>query len=295
MPDLCNLGAWGPDKEDGKLPWPLASSGKAVPLAGDPKAYRATTSLRERMRLSCLTWADHGFGVPVKTQLFYVLKNALWFWGYTKILGYSAAPAPLFSYEALGRGVLYNLMFEMCGLGCASGPLTARFTLPFTVAAHFLWPGSIKLPYRFDFWNDKKAAAPFVGNKRTLLDVGAFLGLGYATVQAITAPTLGAATILPVVLGLFAIGFLDYTIFLAARAEVYGYMAVCLLAPSTSAAITALKCHQLAIWLWAGISKLGIWFPESIKVSSRALACSHACVHAGATPSSSSVRPKYGR
>ena len=37
-------------------------------------------------------------------------------------------------------------MFEMCGLGCASGPLTGRFTLPFTVAAHFLWPGSIKLP-----------------------------------------------------------------------------------------------------------------------------------------------------
>ena len=81
----------------------------------------------------------------------------------------------------------------MLGLGCASGPLTGRFTLPFTVLPHFLWPGSIKLPYRADFWNDRSALLPFVGNKRTILDVCAFIALAYAMGRALVAPTLGRA------------------------------------------------------------------------------------------------------
>ena len=123
----------------------------------------------------------------------------------------------------------------------------------------------------------------------------ALVGLG---VRALVAPSIGAAECAPVICVLMLLGLSDCTIWLAARSEVYMYMAVCFMlgagtAVTTAAAAaaaggggggdmtgnmtgsvadpdrhmwTAVKIVQLGIWIWACVSKWGEWFPFVVQV-----------------------------
>jgi hypothetical protein len=117
------------------------------------------------------------------------------------------------------------------------------------------------------------------------------VGLG---VRALMAPSIGAAECAPVVGMLMLLGLSDCTIWLAARSEVYMYMAVCFMLGAGTAATaattaatagvemtgnltgsvadpdrhmwTAVKIVQLGIWIWACVSKWGEWFPFVVQV-----------------------------
>ena len=65
---------------------------------------------------------------------------------------------------AFQKAVLWSMLFEGLGLGCGSGPLTARYFPPFGAFLHFLRPGTTKLPLF--------AQLPVLGGyRRTWLDV----------------------------------------------------------------------------------------------------------------------------
>lgn len=138
---------------------------------------------------------------------------------------------------------------------------------PFTAWWHFSKPGTRKLPLLSTRW---------LGTTRTWLDVLLWFALLGAAGRALWAPVVTTQLVLPVVILLPILGVLDRAIFLAFRAEHYYSFLVCfVLAPDATSWHEACKLVQIAIWVWAGVSKMGPWFETTvgIMVSNSASIC----------------------
>jgi hypothetical protein len=83
-------------------------------------------------------------------------------------------------------------------------------------------------------------------------------------VRALVAPAIGPAELVPVVVLLPLCALADKTIVLAARVEHHFAMIVCFLLAQNW--IAGCKAVQLAIWFWAGVSKLTVAFGYVIPV-----------------------------
>ena len=218
----------------------------------------------ERCKLACEAWALQGYGSPLSVVLAYVLKVGLLFAAWLVFCG--ASPS-LGSVAELGRwwleplafqkAILWCLCFESLGLGCGSGPLTGRYLPPVGGFLYFLRPGTTK-----------RALFPSLpllgGHRRTWLDVVLYIGLQASLLRALLAPTLEATHFWPVVVLLPVLGISDKTIFLAARAEHYLTTVACFLFAGNW--IAGAKAVQLALWFWAGVSKLNHHFPAVVGV-----------------------------
>ncbi|HEX9031776.1 MAG TPA: DUF3556 domain-containing protein [Streptosporangiaceae bacterium] len=233
----------------------------------------------ERVRSLVVHWGSVGFGTPDSVYVLYILK----------IVGYIAA-AVFFASLTPGLGgfgnvahwwtqpivyekvVLWTLLFEVLGLGCGFGPLTLRFLPPLGSFLYWLRPGTIRLPP----WPDKVPGTR--GTTRTPLDVLLYVAVLATAVWALLAPgtrglgglhgTVGLiepARLLPLLILLPLTGLRDKTIFLAARAEVYGTMTVVFLLPGTDLIFTA-KLVLLVLWWGAATSKLNRHFPHVVSV-----------------------------
>ncbi|MFT3899141.1 MAG: DUF3556 domain-containing protein [Gordonia sp. (in: high G+C Gram-positive bacteria)] len=220
-------------------------------------------------------WAEVGFGTPVVLHLFYVVK----------ILAYAGLGLLLTALTTPGLGglgqigdwwtepivlekvVLFTMLFEVVGLGCGFGPLNNRFFPPMGSILYWLRPRTIRLPP----WPGRVPLT--AGDTRTWLDVAAYAGLLVMLVVALcsggTGPVDGLDTtvgILPtwqiaVVVGLLAAcGLRDKSIFLGARGEVYGSLAVAFLLSGADILVAA-KLVFLMIWIGAAVSKLNRHFP----------------------------------
>lgn len=219
-------------------------------------------------------WAEVGFGTPIVLHLFYVVKILLYVlaaWlivlttdgigGFTNVASWYAEPIV---YQKV---VFFTMLFEVVGLGCGFGPLNNRFFPPMGSILYWLRPGTIRLPP----WPQRVPLTS--GDSRTPFDAllyGALLAiLLWALFSEGTGPIpeLGSEVgVLPVwqtatILGLFAAaGLRDKVIFLAARGEVYGALAVCFLFSGADIIIAA-KLVCLVIWIGAAVSKLNKHFP----------------------------------
>ncbi len=219
-------------------------------------------------------WAEVGFGTPIVLHLFYVVKILLYVlaaWlivlttdgigGFTNVASWYAEPIV---YQKV---VFFTMLFEVVGLGCGFGPLNNRFFPPMGSILYWLRPGTIRLPP----WPQRVPLTS--GDSRTPFDAllyGALLAiLLWALFSEGTGaiPELGSEVgVLPVwqtatILGLFAAaGLRDKVIFLAARGEVYGALAVCFLFSGADIIIAA-KLVCLVIWIGAAVSKLNKHFP----------------------------------
>ena len=95
-----------------------------------------------RMQVVTRHWVEHGFGTPQAIYLLYVLKIAAYAGGAAAVI--SLTPG-LGGLDRIGtwwtqpivyqKVVVFTLLFEVLGLGCGSGPLTARFWPPIATAA----------------------------------------------------------------------------------------------------------------------------------------------------------------
>ncbi|GED96888.1 DUF3556 domain-containing protein [Gordonia crocea] len=219
-------------------------------------------------------WAEVGFGTPVVLHLFYALK----------ILAY-AAVALLIVLATPGIGglgeidqwwtepivfekiVLFTMLFEVIGLGCGFGPLNNRFFPPMGSILYWLRPGTIRLPP----WPGRVPGTR--GTTRTVVDVALYAALlGILVVALCTGgtgpiPALDSTVgVLPVwqvgaVVGLLAVcGLRDKSIFLGARGEVYGSLAIAFLLSGADIVIAG-KLVFLMIWIGAAVSKLNRHFP----------------------------------
>jgi len=95
--------------------------------------------------------------------------------------------------------------------------------------------------------------------KRSIVTVVAYAAYVGALVNCLMeAPAMTSKTLVPVYITMAICLVLDLSIFQAGRGEQYCYMVVCLF---FSDWVHGCQIVQLGLWLWAGFSKIGPWFP----------------------------------
>ncbi len=212
----------------------------------------------ERVRIGTNLYVLKGLGYPLAAYLFHAVKLCLFVLGwmffcrFTPGLGTpSNFTSWIFQGTAFQKAFLWASLVEVMGFGCMSGPLGLRIWPPFTAFLHFLRPGTTKLAPFPDL-------PVFGGRTRTVLDVVLYAALLLSLLRALVQPTIAATHLIPIVVLLPLCGLGDGTIVLAARFEHHFAMIVCFLFAGNW--IAACKWVQLAIWFWAGVSKLTVAF-----------------------------------
>ena len=215
-------------------------------------------SFPELVRAGCEDYVLKGIGLPAAAYIFHAVKLSLFVLGWMYFCSFTpglGSPRSLGSWWSEGiafqKAFLWACLVEVLGFGCMSGPLGFRVVPPFTAFLHFLRPGTIKLAPFPDL-------PLFGGRTRTWLDVALYAGFTLSLLRALVSPTIDASVLIPVVvlLPLCALG--DKTVLLAARFEHHFAMIVCFLLAGNW--IAACKAVQLAVWFWAGVSKLTVAF-----------------------------------
>ncbi|QRY45596.1 DUF3556 domain-containing protein [Mycolicibacterium boenickei] len=231
----------------------------------------------EKIQPMARHWAEVGFGTPIALHLFYVVKILAYVLGAWLIAvnttglegagGFSAVTSWYAEPIVYQKVVFYTMLFEVIGLGCGFGPLNNRFFPPMGSILYWLRPKTIRLPP----WPNRVPLTK--GDNRTVVDVVLYGALLVVLVVALFSqgtgpiPELGSEIgVLPVwqtatIVGLLAVaGLRDKVIFLAARGEVYGSLAVCFLFSGADIIIAA-KLICLTIWIGAATSKFTKHFP----------------------------------
>ncbi len=222
-------------------------------------------------------WALNGFGTPPVVYLLYVVKIAVYALG--GLLLISATSDGLGGLGNLGswwtepivfeKAVIWTMLWEVLGLGAGSMPLTLRFSPMVGGFLYWLRPGTTRLPP----WPDKVPLTR--GTVRTVVDVLLYAGLIAAALNLLLSSGLdvvpgGAGRLDPVAVGVLlallgALGLRDKVPFLAARAEVYGNLAIIFLFPLGNM-IVAAQLVFFCIWWGAASSKLNRHFPFVVTV-----------------------------
>lgn len=229
---------------------------RPLPLPYDPQVW-ATLPFTDRARMVCQAWALQGYGTPLAAYAFYLIKVGVYVAGWAYFCSFSPHIDSWLAPTAFQKAILWSMLFEGLGLGCGSGPLTARYYPPFGGALYFARPGTTKLPLF-------PGLAVIGGVRRSWLDVVLYIALVVALLRALIAPEVGSADVWPVVVLLAVLGVLDKTLFLAFRSEHYWTTCVCF--ALTPHWIAGAKAVQLALWFWAGVSKLNHHFPAVVCV-----------------------------
>ena len=229
----------------------------------DPVEWRRLP-FAPRCQQVCEAWALQGYGTPLSVFAAYGIKVAAYIYGWIFFCGFTPglgelATLPQWWLEpiAFQKAILWSMLFEVLGLGCGSGPLTGRYLPPVGGVLHFLRPGTTKIPLF--------AGLPGLGGiRRTWFDVAIYAALIGALAWVLVSPavTPEAAAAIAGLLVVATIG--DRTIFLAARGEHYWVTTVCF--AFTPHWIAGAKAVQLALWFWAGTSKLNHHFPTVVCV-----------------------------
>jgi Transmembrane protein of unknown function (DUF3556) len=216
------------------------------------------------VRFGCEDYVLKGIGLPLPAYLFHGIKLCLFVLGWMYFCSFTpglGSPWKFGAWWSAGiafqKAFIWACLIEVLGCGCMSGPLGFHLWPPFTAFLHFLRPGTIKLA---PFPN-----LPFFGGMtRTWLDVTLYGLFVLSLLRALVAPTIAATHLIPIVVLLPLCGLGDKTILLAARVEHHFAMIVCFLLAGNW--IAGCKAVQLAIWFWAGVSKLTVAFGYVIPV-----------------------------
>lgn len=218
----------------------------------------------ERARMVCEAWALQGYGTPVAIYFVHAIKLALYAGAWLLFCRTTPGLGELSNFGdwwlhpvAFQKAILWSMLFEGLGLGCGFGPLTGRYAPPIGGFLYFLRPGTTKLPFAPNL--------PLLGGtRRTWLDVAMYLALLVLLVRALVAPIPSAEHLVPIAALVPVIALGDRTVFLALRAEHYWTTVVVFAA--TESWLGGAQAVQLALWFWAGVSKLNHHFPTVVAV-----------------------------
>ncbi len=228
-----------------------------------PQEWRQA-NLEERARLCTEAWATQGYGTPFSAYLFYVLKALGYVWVWTlwcslspELGGWETVSQWWLHPLALEKAIAWSMLFEVLGFGCGSGPLTGRYLPPFGGVLYFSRPGTLKAPLF--------PGRPLIGRaERGVLDVVVYLGLVLALLGALMSPSHHAPLLWAVAILVPLLGLLDRSAFLATRPEHYWVMTLGFALGEDGLAVALWM--QLALWFWAGVSKLNPHFPTVVGV-----------------------------
>ncbi|OBK78398.1 DUF3556 domain-containing protein [Mycobacterium sp. 1164985.4] len=238
--------------------------------------------LMERIRLLTLKWVDHGYGVPRVVHTIYIAKLVFFYALGGVLVATLTSGLPAFWHVSewwsepivYQKMILWTVLLELIGLAGSWGPLAGK-TKPMTGGYRFwLKVNTIRLrPFKW---------VPFTaGNRRTWFDIVLYLALIASVAVALALPGVHSdslSAVLPVYASglvnpallsapitlLVVIGLRDKTVFLAARGEQYLPALFFFAALPFVDMIIALKLLIVTVWVWAGISKLGIHFTNVI-------------------------------
>jgi Transmembrane protein of unknown function (DUF3556) len=231
----------------------------------------------ERIKVLAQDWALNGFGTPSFVYLLYIVKLVVYAGG--GLLLISATSDGLGGLGSLGdwwtepivfqKAVIWTMLWEVLGLGAGSLPLTLRFSPMIGGVLYWLRPGTTRLPP----WPERVPLTR--GTRRTLFDVALYAGLSAAALNLLLSSGVDAAAgtagrLDPLAVGvlltlLVLLGLRDKVPFLAARAEIYGNLAIIFLFPLTNM-IVAAQLVFVCIWWGAASSKLNRHFPFVVTV-----------------------------
>src|ERR1700733_6486628 len=232
-----------------------------------------------RMQVVTRHWVEHGFGTPSAIYLLYVLKMAAYAGGAAAVISLTPGLGGLDRIETwwtqpivYQKVVVFTLLFEVLGLGCGSGPLTARFWPPIGGLLFWLRPNTIRLPP----W---PRVVPFTrGDTRTIVDVALYAivlasgirallsaGRGGPVTPAGDVGLLDPVLLVPAIIALALLGLRDKTVFLAARGEHY-WLTLFVFFFGFTDQIAGYKIIMLALWWGAATSKLNHHFPYVVAV-----------------------------
>jgi hypothetical protein len=227
----------------------------------------------QRIKLLAQDWALNGFGTPVAVYFLYIFK-ILVYAGLGGLLIFATSGWPSWTDPIVfEKAVIWTMLWEVLGLGAGSLPLTLRFSPMVGGFLYWLRPGTTRLPP----WPEQVPGTR--GTTRTWLDVALYIGLLGAALLLLLSPGVDAtarwaggeaARLDPLAVGvllafLATLGLRDKVPFLAARAEVYGNLALIFLFPLTNLVIAA-QLVFFCIWWGAASSKLNRHFPFVVTV-----------------------------
>jgi hypothetical protein len=218
----------------------------------------------ERARQACQAWAIQGYGTPVAVYFVYVIKVlfyvGMWafFCSFTPGLGELRTISSWWLEPvAFQKAIVWSLLFELLGFGCGSGPLTARYMPPVGGFLYFLRPGTTKLPLF--------PGVPLIGGtRRNFLDLTLYATTAWLLLWTLLSPQILPEQLIALVVLVALLGVLDKTLFLIARGEHYWTTIVVFAFAGNW--IAGAKAVQLALWFWAGVSKLNHHFPAVVAV-----------------------------
>jgi len=221
----------------------------------------------ERVRMVCQSWAAQIAPTPLVVMALYWAKYLFvyvggWAFFVSFDASYPGFASPLdwaFTGAAFQKAIAWSIFYELLGIGCSWGPMNARFKPMTGGFRYFLRPGTTKLPLF--------PGAPVIGShRRSWLDVAVYAASQLFLLRALVAPEIGPELLLPTLLLIPAMGVLDKTIFLAARAEHYWVALTCLVVASGDTLwISGCKLVWCFIWFWAATSKVNDHFPSVIQ------------------------------
>ncbi len=238
----------------------------------------------QRIKPLAQDWALNGFGTPVAVYFLYVFK-VLAYAGLGFLLIEATSGWPHWTEPIVfEKAVVWTMLWEVLGLGAGSLPLTLRFSPMVGGFLYWLRPGTTRLPP----WPERVPGTR--GTTRTWLDVSLYGALLAALLYLLISPGVDAhapwvdpvegplllllnpavKTLDPIAVGamlaiLAALGLRDKVPFLAARAEIYGNLALIFLFPLTNLVIAA-QLVFFCIWWGAASSKLNRHFPFVVTV-----------------------------
>jgi Transmembrane protein of unknown function (DUF3556) len=215
----------------------------------------------ERIKPLAQDWALNGFGTPVAVYFLYVLKVLVYAVG-GALLIFATSGWPSWSDPIVfQKAVIWTMLWEVLGLGAGSLPLTLRFSPMIGGVLYWLRPGTTRLPP----WPDKVPGT--TGTTRAWLDVGLYAGILASALLLLLSQgdVLDPVAVAVLLALLVALGLRDKVPFLAARAEIYGTLAIIFLFPVTDMVIAA-QLVFVCIWWGAASSKLNRHFPFVVTV-----------------------------
>ncbi|MCA9683926.1 MAG: DUF3556 domain-containing protein, partial [Myxococcales bacterium] len=218
----------------------------------------------ERARMVCDSWVLQGYGAPLPVYLAYSFKALLYIGGWLLACRFTPGLGELGTLSAwwleptaFHKAIVWSMLFEILGLGCGSGPLTGRYLPPVGGFLYFLRPGTTKLALF--------PGVPVIGgHRRGWLDVVLYAATVGVCLWALSSAAVGREQVIALVVLVPLLGILDKTLFLAARGEHYWTTLVVLLFADDW--IAGAKAVMLALWFWAGVSKLNHHFPTVVSV-----------------------------
>jgi len=229
----------------------------------------------QRIKPLAQDWALNGFGTPVAVYCLYVFKVLLYAGGGFLLIEATSGWPHWTDPIVFEKAVIWTMLWEVLGLGAGSLPLTLRFSPMVGGFLYWLRPGTTRLPP----WPDKVPGTR--GTTRAPLDVSLYGALLAALLFLLISPGVDAgapwldagadaARLDPLAVGvllalLAALGLRDKVPFLAARAEIYGTLALIFLFPLTNMVVAA-QLVFFCIWWGAAASKLNRHFPFVVTV-----------------------------